>query len=322
MRAKPTNLALSGSFRHNQHVPSASTPAPKTTQAWTILEVLRWTVGRFERQGIDSARLDAELLATLAFGRTRVELYTHYDQPLDEAELARYRALVQRRLAGEPVAYILGRKEFWSIDFEVDARVLVPRPDTETLVELGLEILSKLGADRPYRVADIGTGSGAIAIALKKERPAADVFAVDASPDALAVAQANAARLNQAVTFVQGDLVAPLDGRFDLVVSNPPYIPSQEIDTLPAEVRNEPRMALDGGADGLDLVRRLVDGAGRVLADDGWLAMEIGAGQAETAMEILRQAGYREVGSRRDLAGIERVVFGQRGPSNERNPTG
>jgi release factor glutamine methyltransferase len=297
-------------------VAAASTPAPKSTQAWTILEVLRWTIGRFERQGIESARLDAELLATKAFARTRVELYTHYDQPLDEAELASYRALVQRRLAGESVAYILGHKEFWSIDFEVDARVLVPRPDTETLVEQALEVLAKL--DKPARIADIGTGSGAIAIALKKERPGDEVFAVDASPDALAVAQANAARLKLAVAFLQGDLVSPLEGRFDLVVSNPPYIPSGEIDSLSAEVRNEPRMALDGGMDGLDLVRRLVQGAIGLLADDGWLAMEIGSGQAEAAMNILRDAGYRHVGSRRDLAGIERVVFGQR-PANERN---
>ena len=312
---------MSGSFRHNQHVPEAPTPAPKTTQAWTILEVLRWTVGRFERQGIESARLDAELLATRAFARTRVELYTHYDQPLDEAELASYRALVQRRLSGEPVAYILGRKEFWSIDFEVDARVLIPRPDTETLVEQGLEILVKVGADKQGRIADIGTGSGAVAIALKKERPADEVFAVDASPDALAVAQANATRLKFPVTFLQGDLVTPLDGRFDLIVSNPPYIPTREIDTLSAEVRSEPRVALDGGADGLGLVRRLVDGAVKHLTDDGWLAMEIGAGQAEAAMNILRNAGYRDVGSRRDLGGIERVVFGRRGPANERNPT-
>jgi release factor glutamine methyltransferase len=308
---------MSGSFRQNHQVSAASTPAPKTTQAWTILEVLRWTVGRFERQGIESARLDAELLATRAFSRSRVELYTHYDQPLDETELASYRALVQRRLSGEPVAYILGHKEFWSIDFEVDARVLVPRPDTETLVEQALAILAKLA--RPCRIADIGTGSGAIALALKKERATDEVCAVDASPDARAVAQANGARLNLAVTFLQGDLVAPLAGHFDLIVSNPPYIPTQEIETLSAEVRSEPRMALDGGADGLDLVRRLVADSVHVLTQDGWLAMEIGAGQAEAAMNILRTAGYHDVGSRRDLAGIERVVFGRRGPSNERN---
>jgi release factor glutamine methyltransferase len=313
---------MSESFRHNQPVLSApSTPAPKTTQSWTILEVLRWTIGRFERQHLDTARLDAELLAARAFARSRVELYTHYDQPLGEAELTSYRALVQRRLSGEPVAYILGRKEFWSIDLQVDARVLIPRPDTETLVELGLELLAKRGPEGPAaRVADIGTGSGAVALALKKEQPGAEVFAVDRSPEALAVARDNATRLGLAITFVEGDLVAPLAGPFDLIVSNPPYIPSQDIDGLAAEVRCEPRMALDGGSDGLALVRRLTDGARGVLASGGTLAMEIGAGQAEAAMAILRDAGYLGVGARRDLASIVRVVFGQRGPDNDRSP--
>jgi release factor glutamine methyltransferase len=324
---------MSRSFRQNQRVTDA-TPGPKATQptiqptgqptgqpaTWTILEVLRWTIGRFERQGVETARLDAELLATKAFSRTRVELYTHFDQPLDEAELVSYRQLVQRRLSGEPVAYILGRKEFWSIDLQVDAHVLIPRPDTETLVEQGLALLATLGAEKSaVRVADIGTGSGAVAIALKKERPADEVTAVDVSPEALAVARENATRLGLAITFVQGDLVAPLTGELDLIVSNPPYIPTRQIDTLAIEVRSEPRLALDGGADGLTLVRRLVDEAPAVLAPDGWLAMEIGAGQAEAAMTILTNTGYRGVGSRRDLAGIERVVFGQRGLGHERN---
>jgi release factor glutamine methyltransferase len=302
---------MSGSFRHNHRVSSAPEKPPQT---WTILEVLRWTVARFERQGIDSARLDAELLATRAFSRSRVELYTHYDQPLAEAELSAYRALVQQRLGGEPVAYILGRKEFWSLDLEVDGRVLIPRPDTETLVELARELLAKFGPDQsPIRVADIGTGSGAVAIALKKERPADEVFAVDLSADALAVAEANATRLSLPITFLRGDLVSPLSGSFGVIVSNPPYIRSADIDGLSPEVRSEPRMALDGGPDGLDLVRRLVMDARPRLGPDGWLAMEIGAGQAEAAMTILRDASYASVGSRRDLAGIERVVFGQRG---------
>jgi release factor glutamine methyltransferase len=291
-----------------------SPPTPKPPQSWTILEVLRWTVGRFERQGLETARLDAELLATRAFARSRVELYTHFDQPLGEAELAEYRALVKRRIAGEPVAYILGRKDFWSIDLEVDARVLVPRPDTETLVEQALAILVRRGADAPpARVADIGTGSGALALALKRERPADSVFAVDLSPDALAVARTNAERLGLPITFVEGDLAEPLTGvaPFDLVVSNPPYIPSQEIDRLAPEVRHEPRLALDGGADGLAVVRRLAQGARSVLAPDGWLAMEIGAGQADATAAILQDAGYLAVGTRRDLAGVPRVVFGR-----------
>ncbi len=288
---------------------------PAQKPPWTILEVLRWTIGRFERQGSASARLDAELLAARAFARTRVELYTHFDQPLRDPELLAFRALVQRRVDGEPVAYILGRKEFWSLDLEVDARVLVPRPDTETLVEQALALLeAMLGCGRALRVADIGTGSGALALALKKERPGDEIFAVDLSRDALDVARANAGRLGLDITFLEGDLVQPLAhlGRFDLIASNPPYVPSPEIDGLAPEVRREPRLALDGGLDGLALVRRLASDALEVLTEKGALAMEVGAGQAAGATAILREAGYANIGTRRDLAGIERVVFGQR----------
>jgi len=308
-------------------VASPSPPAPPATpsppaqkQIWTILEVLRWTIGRFERHGIASARLDAELLATLAFSRTRIELYTHFDQPLGDPELAAYRGLVQRRMSGESVAYILGRKEFWSLDLLVDARVLVPRPDTETLVEQAMDVLKAMdGNVRALRVADIGTGSGALALALKKERPGDEVFAVDVSSDALEVARGNASRLGLDITFVQGDLVAPLAGLglFDLVASNPPYIPSQDIAGLSPEVRREPHLALDGGTDGLVLVRRLAKEARAILAPGGALAMEIGAGQVGTAMEILRGEGYTNIGVRKDLAGIERVVFGTIGEKGE-----
>jgi len=263
-----------------------------------------------------SARLDAELLAAQAFGRTRVELYTHFDQPLGDPELAAYRSLVQRRMAGESVAYILGRKEFWSLDLQVDARVLVPRPDTETLVEQVLEWL-KAAPDkgRALRVADIGTGSGALALALKKERPGDEIFAVDVSADALEVARANANRLGLDVTFLHGDLVSPLAGLapFDFIASNPPYIPSQDIAGLSPEVQREPRLALDGGEDGLALVHRLAGETRQLLAPGGALAMEIGADQAAAAIEILRSAGWAGIGSRRDLAGIERVVFGHLG---------
>ena len=179
----------------------------RSKQAWTILEVLRWTTGRFERHGIKSARLDAELLAAHAFHRTRVELYTHFDQPLAGEELAAYRGLVERRLLGEPVAYILGRKEFWSLDLEVNPAVLVPRPDTEALVEQALELLAAMpDQGQPLRVADVGTGSGAVALAVKHERPQDEIFALDVSPEALVLAQCNAERLGLAITFVHGDL--------------------------------------------------------------------------------------------------------------------
>ncbi len=305
----PEDLAIGASIRHNHGV-IAAPPPPQPKQNWTVLEVVRWTTGRFERQGLPTARLDAELLAARAFGLSRVELYTRFDQPLAEAELGAYRALVQRRVAGEPVAYILGRKEFWSLDLEVDRRVLVPRPDTETLVELGLEILK--GREGAHRVADIGTGSGAIALAMKKERPGDEVVAVDVSEDALAVARGNATRLGLEVTFFQGDLLAPLAGlgKLDVVLSNPPYIETADIATLAAEVRCEPALALDGGPDGLEVVRRLAREAVGMLAPRGALALEIGAGQAAQAMDILTGAGLLRVGVRRDLADIERVVFG------------
>lgn len=269
-------------------------------------------MGRFEKHGVESARLDAELLAAEAFGLSRVELYMHFDRPLVEQELAGYRELVRRRLAGEPVAYIVGRKEFWSLDLHVDARVLVPRPDTETLVEQALALLQAMPPrESGLRIADVGTGSGAVALALKTERPGDEVFAIDISPDALAVARENAARLGLGITFLQGDLVSPLAGLapFDLIVGNPPYIPSGDIDGLSAEVRSEPRLALDGGADGLVLVRRLAMDARAILGPDGALAVEIGSGQAAEVVGILNGAGYAGSGTRRDLGGIERVVF-------------
>ncbi len=289
---------------------SASPPKP----AWAVLDVLRWTTAHFEKHGLASARLDAELLAAHAFGMSRIELYAHFDRPLAAAELASYRDLVSRRLAGEPVAYLLGHKEFWSLDLLVDSRVLIPRPDSETLVEEALDRITGPSA----RIADVGTGSGALALALAKARPEAQVFATDISPDALAVARANAERLGLAVTFLQGDLAQPLvsAGRFDLIVANLPYIPSADIDGLAADVRSEPRLALDGGADGLALVRRLVAGAPEVLQPGGCLALEVGAGQAGAVAELLRGAGFGGVGSRRDLAGIERVVSGVKGTSS------
>ena len=281
---------------------------------WAVQEVLRWTTAHFEKHGVASARLDAELLAAHAFGMSRIELYAHFAQPLAAAELASYRDLVSRRLAGEPVAYLLGHKEFWSLDLLVDSRVLIPRPDSETLVEEALDRFAGPGG----RIADVGTGSGALALALAKERPEAQVFATDISPEALAVARANAERLGLAVTFWQGDLDQALvpAGSFELIVANLPYIPSAEIDGLSADVRSEPRLALDGGADGLALLRRLIEAAPELLQPEGCLALEVGAGHAGAVEEFLRGAGFGEIRSRRDLAGIERVVSGVKGVSS------
>ena len=314
-RASHAILANRRSLRHNRDVlPTPSASPPKTV--WAVLDVLRWTTAHFEKHGVASARLDAELLAAHAFGMSRIELYAHFDRPLAAAELASYRELVSRRLAGQSVAYLLGHKEFWSLDLLVDPRVLVPRPDSETLIEEALDRLAGPGAG--LRIADVGTGSGALALALAKERPEAQVFATDISPDALAVARANAERLSLTVTFLEGDLDQPLvsAGRFDLIVANLPYIPSADIDGLAADVRSEPRLALDGGADGLALVRRLVATAPELLQPEGCLALEVGAGQASAVEELLGVTGFAGVRSRRDLAGIERVVSGLKGTSS------
>jgi release factor glutamine methyltransferase len=289
-------------------------PQPVSNR-WTVLEVIRWTTQRFEKHGVDNPRLDTELLASRAFALSRVELYTHFDRPLAEPELAAFRELVRRRLNGEPVAYLLGQKEFWSLDLKVDPRVLVPRPDTEALVEVALALLDEGQTDRPLVLADMGTGSGAIALAIKKERPNVNVWATDLSSEALNVARENADRLGLSINFVEGRLWEPLTStaRFDVLVSNPPYIPSSVIDTLSPEVRHEPRLALDGGPDGLELVRELITTSRGYLSPGGALAVEIGKGQAGLTSELFAAAGFYKIHSQSDLAGIPRVVSGRLG---------
>jgi release factor glutamine methyltransferase len=287
------------------------------TEAWTVLKVLGWTQGRFAEADIATARLDAELLLARVLGYDRVGLYTHFDQPLGPEELAAYRALIKRRLGGEPIAYLIGRREFRSLEFEVDSRVLVPRPETEILVEAALAHLGPLPDEdlaTPPRAVDVGTGSGAIAIALKAERPDLQMIAIDRSPEAAQVARANAERLGVAIVVREGDLLAPVEGEgaLDLIVSNPPYIPTGELATLPPEVKREPRAALDGGRDGLDIIRRLVQAAPRALKVGGALALEVGAGQAQKVAALFADEGFSSIAIRRDLAGIERVVFGLR----------
>jgi release factor glutamine methyltransferase len=245
------------------------------------------------------ARLDAELLLAEVLGTTREELYRRAPE-LTPAERERFAALAARRRAGEPVAYLLGRKGFRWLELAVDRRVLVPRPETEGLVE------AALGLPRGARVVDVGTGSGAVALALKHERPDFDVVGSDVSADALAVARANGARLGLDVEWVQADL---LDGRrFDAVVSNPPYV--EDGAELPVDVAGyEPALALRGGPDGLDVIRRLVPAAS---AAAPFLALEVGAGQADAVRSLCRDGGFAEVDVRPDLAGIERIVVARR----------
>lgn len=284
---------------------------------WTILAVLNWTEQRFRERSVGTPRLDAQLLLAHILKHDRVYLYTHFDQPLSPDELAAYRALIQRRLAGEPVAYLVGSKEFRSLLLDVDARVLVPRPDTEILVETALALLAPAAAageeegGKAGRVVDVGTGSGAVALALKKERPDLELLAVDRSSGAAAVARANAEKLALAVEVFEGDLLAPVAARgpFALIVSNPPYIPTAEVATLAVEVRKEPMAALDGGTDGLDVIRRLVHDAPPLLEPGGALALEVGAGQAPSVAQLFASDGrYAAATVATDLGGIERVV--------------
>ena len=260
-----------------------------------------------QAQGL--ARIDAQMLLLHTLGRAtgdRAWLITHDTDTLPPAVQQRFEALCQRRLAGEPVAYLTGTKAFYGLELQVDARVLDPRPDTETLVDWALEVLK--GHPAP-RLLDLGTGSGAIALALQHQRPDATVLAVDASPDALAVAQANATRLGLAVQFRHGHWMEGLEGVFDAIVSNPPYIPAA--DPHLAALTHEPLQALASGADGLDDLRTLIAQAPAHLKPGGWLLLEHGWDQADAVSALLHSAGLEQVQGRKDLAGIVRCSGGR-----------
>jgi release factor glutamine methyltransferase len=282
---------------------------------WTVEAVLRWATEDFRGRGIDTARLDAELLLAHALGTTRLQLVLDAKKALQPPELERMRELVKRRRAREPVAYLLGRREFYGRTFRVDARVLVPRPDTEALVDVALERTRR--ASMSMRALDLCTGSGCVAITLARERPTSFVAATDVSGAALAVARDNALRLGAYnAAFLEGDLFVPLGRavstcRFDVIVANPPYIPSSELASLDPDVRDfEPRLALDGGNDGLDVLRRVIAGAGDWLVPGGVLAVEVGAGEAASVGHAFESAAFKDVEIRRDYGRIERVVSG------------
>ena len=260
-----------------------------------------------QTQGL--ARIDAQMLLLHTLGRStsdRAWLITHDTDTLDPAVQERFEALCQRRLAGEPVAYLTGTKAFYGLELQVDARVLDPRPDTETLVDWALEVLD--GHPAP-RLLDLGTGSGAIALALQHQRPDASVLAVDASEEALALARANATRLGLAVQFRHGQWMEGLEGVFDAIVSNPPYIPAA--DPHLAALTHEPLQALASGADGLEDIRAIVAQAPAHLKPGGWLLLEHGWDQAPTVCALLRSAGLEQVQGRKDLAGIVRCSGGR-----------
>lgn len=278
-------------------------------EIWTTLKILAWTKDFLLSKGVENARLEAEWLLCAVTGLDRVGLYLQYDKPLNDSELAAYRALVTRRARREPLQHILGSQEFCGLDYEVSADVLVPRHDTELLVT---EAVTR----RPeaLSVLDIGTGSGCIAVSLQQRLSGATVTATDISEAALAVAGRNAEKHGARIEFLHGSLFAPVAGRrFDLIVSNPPYIPTADIGALDQEVRDfDPRTALDGGADGLHIYRSLVPAAVGHLNLGGWLLVEIGIGQAGYIVPLFRQTGsFCEPIVAVDSGGIERVVGAQ-----------
>jgi release factor glutamine methyltransferase len=292
-----------------------------SAQKWIIKDLLEVTADYLKKKEIDSPRLCAEILLAYQLKTTRIKLYLNFDQPVGEKDLNDYRELVQRRLKREPVQYIAGVQEFWSKEFMVGPQVLIPRPETEALVEQALAVLGNKKDDEATGVSgilDVGTGSGAVAVSLAGELPDADVWASDVSEEALEIAKANARKhgVEERIHFIKSDIFLALDPsqRFNVIVSNPPYIPSEDLDALQPEVsRYEPRTALDGGEGGLFFIKKLILEAKEFLKPGGWLIMEMGPFQTAKAMEIVDKSGY--YGGKRivkDYSRCDRVVMAKR----------
>ena len=277
---------------------------------WTIVKILDWTKQYFTDKGIENPRLDAEVLLCAVLKCQRINLYVHFDQPLKAEELQKYREYVLRRGKHEPLAYILGEQAFMNYVFKVTPAVLVPRPETELLVESIVKLFENA---EKLEILDLGTGSGAILVSLLAMLPQARGTAVDISAAALAVATENAELMGVGERFtpVLSDLYRelPPNKKYDLIVSNPPYIPTADLSSLAADVRQEPQGALDGGRDGLNFYRRIVEAADKYLSPEGILAFEIGICQAEAVVNFCREHGFAKTAIRKDYAGIERMIF-------------
>lgn len=290
-------------------------------KAWTIRDLLKVTSDYLKQKDIESPRLNAEVLLAHVLALSRVELYLRFDQPLNEEELSRYRALVKRRLGREPLQYITGSQEFWSLDFEVGPSVLIPRPESEMLVETALSLWRAGRIPHPERprLLDLCTGCGALAVALAREVPAAAVWASDLSGDALATARRNAAKhdVGDRMEFLTGDLFEPSRDRnliFDLMVSNPPYIRSDAMESLPPEVRlYEPRQALDGGKDGMVYIERILSEGPDFLAPGGWVLVEMDPEQTSEALRRIEGTRRYESWERvKDYSGRYRMVMARK----------
>ncbi len=274
-------------------------------EVWTPLKLVAWTQGHFVRSRVDAPRLTAEILLAHALGCDRVRLYLDFDKPLGEKELTAFRELVKRRAAGEPTAYLTGTKEFCGRTFKTDRRALIPRPETELLVEAALAALPEEGT-----ALDLCTGSGCVAITLALERARARVVALDLSPEALALARENAEALGARVELLQGDLYDPLPPgrRFDVIAANPPYVPSPQVPSLARELSHEPAMAIDGGEGGLAVAARLIAGAPAWLSPGGTLVVEMHESHRDLFPRLCRAAGFAEAQARLDLGGLPRYV--------------
>jgi release factor glutamine methyltransferase len=287
---------------------------------WTILSILRWTTGYFRDKGVSEPRASAEVLLAHVLGLSRLDLYLRHDQPLTPEELSRFKALVRRRRAGEPVAYLTGHREFWSLDFKVTPAVLIPRPETEILVSSVLEVLSlaATGNQQPVTGLELGVGSGAVLISLARELPRSRWLGIDLAAGALKVAWENAQTQGVAdrISFLQADLLSGLKPgpHFLALVANLPYVPRRVWEELPKDIKEyEPRAALLGGEDGLDLIRPLVNAAPGFLLPGGWLALEVAQGQAPRVVALLEKTGaYEQITKIPDYQGIDRVVRGRR----------
>jgi release factor glutamine methyltransferase len=279
----------------------------------TVLDVLQSTTAYFKKRKIDSPRLNAEHLLAHALGRTRMELYLEFERTLEETELAPLRELVRRRGEGEPLQHLLGTVEFCGHTFLCDKRAMVPRPETEQLLELLIADCGLRIGD--WKILDVGTGSGVIALTLAKEFPEAKISGTDISEDALALARENAARLglSDRVRFFKSNLLENVDGIFDLIVANLPYIAAQDRHTLSREVLHDPEVALFSGAHGDELVRELIEQAPARLRPGGMLALEIGTGQSEAFLSILAEKNYRDICSKNDYSGVTRFLFARYG---------
>ncbi|MGN0023293.1 MAG: peptide chain release factor N(5)-glutamine methyltransferase [Elusimicrobiaceae bacterium] len=277
----------------------------------TIKQLVDGAKARFEAKGVDEALAHAELIAAFAFNKSRTYIRAFGQNVVYEKEEKLFNKIVEEKLSGKPLAHIIGEAEFMGRLFSVGPTVLIPRPETEELVE---ETIKNLPLKQPSRILDLCSGSGCIAISLAFTFPSAEIIGADISPEALQVARKNAENMNlgKKVNFVQSNIFENIDGEFDFIISNPPYIPTDVIATLSPEVRNEPRLALDGGSDGLDVIRKIISSAPAHLADGGLLSLEIGCAQSEKVLKFFNEEEWEVPFSRKDFAGIERFIFARK----------